>query len=265
MRRGQLFWGIVLLLIGGIMLANEMGVRLPNNMSLMQLFWPLALIFAGGWVLVGVLFRGNVETENASIDLQDANNAYLKISHGAGELKVHSGASINEIAHGTFVGGLEHKATRNGDRLEVRMRPANDFMDFPFFGPRAQFDWDVALNAEIPTALELSLGANKSMLDLHDMNITDLKLETGASDTRLTLPARGRFRADLDFGAASLEVIIPDGLSARIRASLGAADMKIDESRFPRNGSYYQSRDYDSAANSVDMTIDAGAASINIK
>jgi len=265
MRRGQLFWGIVLLLIGGIMLANEMGVRLPNNMSLMQLFWPLALIFAGGWVLVGVLFRGNVETENASIDLQDANNAYLKISHGAGELKVHSGASINEIAHGTFVGGLEHKATRNGDRLEVRMRPAKDFMDFPFFGSHSQLDWDVALNAEIPIALTLSLGANKSVLDLHELNITDLKLETGASDTRLTLPARGRVRADLDLGAASLEVAIPGSLSARIRASLGAADMQIDESRFPRNGSYYQSPDYDSAADSVDITIDAGAASIKIR
>ncbi len=264
MRRSQLFWGIVLLLLGGIMLANEMGVRLPNNMSLMQLFWPLALIFAGGWVLFGVLFRGNVETENASIDLQGANNAYLKISHGAGELKVHSGAGINEIAHGTFVGGLEYKATRNGDKLEVRMKPARDFMDFPFFGSHTQLDWDVALNTEIPTALVFSLGANKSILDLHDMNITDLKLETGASDTRLTLPARGRFRADFDLGAASLEVIIPDGLSARIRASLGAADMQIDELRFPRNGSYYQSPDYDLAANTVDMSIDAGAASIRI-
>ncbi len=267
MRRSQLFWGIILLLIGGLLLANEMGIKLPNNMSPMEFFWPIVLIFGGVWVLVGVFFRssGNVETENASIDLQGANNAYLKISHGAGELKVHSGANFNEIAHGSFAGGLDHKATRNGDKLEVRMRPAKDFMDFPFFGSRAQLDWDVALNAEIPIALTLSLGANKSVLDLHDLNITDLKLETGASDTRLTLPARGRIRADLDLGAASLEVTIPDSLSARIRASLGAADMQIDESRFPRNGSYYQSPDYDSAANSVDMTIDAGAASIKIR
>ena len=145
------------------------------------------------------------------------------------------------------------------------MKPAKDFMDFPFFGSRSQLDWDVALNTEIPTALALSLGANKSILDLRDLSITDLKLETGASDTRLTLPSHGRYRADFDFGAASLEVTIPDGLSARIRASLGAADLKIDQSRFPRNGSYYQSPDYDSAANAVDMTIDASAASINIR
>jgi hypothetical protein len=265
MRRNQLFWGIVLLLVGGLMLANEMGIRLPNGMSLMELFWPALLIFGGIWVLVGVFLRGNLEVQNASIDLQGASSASLKISHGAGELKIHSGAIANELVHGSFAGGLDHKATRNGDRLEVRMKPAKDVMDFPFFGPRTQLDWDVALNPEIPTALTLNVGANKSMLDLRDLNITDLKLETGASETRLTLPARGRFRADLDLGAASLEVTVPEGLSARIHASLGAAGFTINEARFPRNSNYYQSPDYDSAANAVDMTIDAGAASIKVK
>ena len=120
MRRYQLFWGIVLLLVGGLMFANEMGIQLPNGMSLMELFWPVVLIFSGIWVLVGVFFRGKVETENASIELQGASSVILKINHGAGELKIHSGANVNELAHGSFAGGLEQKATRNGDKLEVR-------------------------------------------------------------------------------------------------------------------------------------------------
>ena len=259
MRRNQLVWGVVLLLIGLLMLANAMGIKLP-----MDIFWPLVLILGGIAVLVGVFFRGNVEVENASIDLQSSKSADINISHGAGELKIHSGANVNEIAHGTFSGGLDHKTNRNGDRLEVRMKPAKDFLDFPFFGPHTQLDWDVALNAEIPIGLKLNLGANKSELDLHDMKITNLDLDTGASDTKIILPSHGRFRADFDLGAASLEITVPEGLSARIHASLGAADLKINETRFPRNGSYYQSPDYDGAANSVDMTIDAGAASIKV-
>jgi hypothetical protein len=265
MRRNQLIWGFILLLLGGLMLANEMGFRLPNGKALMDLFWPVLLIVAGAWVLVGVFFRANVQTENASIDLQGALSADVKVSHGAGELKIHSGANADELAHGSFSGGLDQKANRNGDRLEVKMRPVNDFIKFPFFGPNSQIDWDLALNANIPIALDLNLGANKSVIDLSDMNITDLDLDTGASDTKIMLPSRGRFRADLDLGAASLEVTIPVGLSARIRTSMGAAEFKIDESRFPRNGSYYQSPDFDTAANSVDMSIDAGAASILIK
>jgi len=265
MGRNQLVFGFILLLVGGLMLAGQMGVRLPNGTSPMDLFWPLALLGAGAWVLFGVFYKGNVETENASIDLQGASSVDLKIGHGAGELKIHSGANASEVAHGTFVGGLNHKANRNGDRLEVRMRPAKDVMDIPFLGSRSQLNWDVSLNANVPTALVMNLGANKSMIDLHDMNITDLKLEAGASDTRLTLPARGRFKADLDLGAAALEVIVPDGLSARIRTSTGAADVKINESRFPRSGGYYQSADFDSASNAVDITIDAGAASIRVR
>jgi hypothetical protein len=265
MRNNQLFWGVILLLMGGFLLASEFGVRLPNGMSLMELLWPLGLILAGVWVLFGVFLRGSIETENASIDLQGANSAALKINHGAGELKIHGGANSNELARGSFAGGLEYKTARNGDRLEVRMKPKKDALDFPFFGPRVQLDWDVALNSQVPLALTLNVGANQSTLDLRDLTLNDLKLETGASDTHVILPARGRYRADFDLGAASLEVTVPDGLSARIRASVGMAGVSVDETRFPRNGSYYQSPDFDDAPNAVDMTIDAGAASIKVR
>ena len=264
MRRNQLFWGAALILWGLFLLADAMGIRLPNGSSLSSIFWPIALLVAGGWILFGVFARDSLETETASVDLQGASSANVKINHGAGELQIHSGAGMSEIARGTFAGGLLQKSSRNGDSLDVRMSPAKDFMDFPFFGPRNQIDWDVALNADIPIALTLQLGANKSMIDLRDVNITDLKLETGASETKLTLPSRGRFHVDLDLGAASLDVTIPEGLSARIRASIGAASLNIDESRFPRGNGYYQSRDYETAANAVDMTIDAGAASVKI-
>ncbi|MBC7875613.1 MAG: hypothetical protein H7Y59_00465 [Anaerolineales bacterium] len=265
MRRNQLVWGVILLLVGGLMLANAMGIKLPNGMSPTELFWPALLIFGGLWVLIGVFFQGKGEVENAVIDLQGAASVGLKLNHGAGDLKIHSGALTNEFAHGSFSGGLDHKANRNGDRLEVRMRPVKDVFDFPFFGPHNHINWDVSLNAEIPIALKLNLGANKSDLDLRDLNIASLDLDMGASDTKLTLPSKGRFHADLDLGAASLEIIVPEGLSARIHATIGAVDMQIDETRFPRNGRYYQTSDYDTAANTVDMNIDAGAASIKIK
>ena len=264
MRRNQLMWGVVLLLVGVLMLANSMGIRLPNGKSFMDLFWPLLLILMGGWILFGIFFRGTAETENVSIDLQGAREASLKLEHGAGEFRVHSGAGMNEILHATISGGVEQKVNRNGDRLELKMSPARDFMSIPFISPSNQLDWDVALNANIPTSLKMNLGANKSMIDLRDLIITDLKLETGASETRLTLPSKGRFLADFDLGAASLTITIPDGLSARIKASLGAATINVDESRFPRSAGYYQSPDYETAANAADITIDAGAASIKI-
>lgn len=265
MRRGQLIGGVLLILFGGFMFADAMGIKLPNGSSLSSLLGPIALLIAGAWILMGVFFRKDLKTENVSIDLQGAISADVKIDHGAGELKLHSGATANEIAHGSFSGGLEQKTTRDGDRLKVRMKPARDFWEIPFGGSHHQIDWDVALNASVPLSLRLDLGANKSTLDLRDLNITNLDLDTGASDTKLTLPSKGRFRANLDVGAASLEITIPEGLSARINASVSVGDIRVDETRFPRNGNQYQSTDYETAVNSVDMVIDAGAASVKIK
>lgn len=260
MNRSQLFWGGALILFGGLMLAGEMGVRLPNGASLMSLFWPLLLIGFGAWVLLRVFMRGNVETESASIELQGASEARLRINHGAGELRLHGGASSSELLHGTFGGGVDHNASRNGDRLEVRLRPANDFFTFPF-GSRDQFDWDVFLNPTIPTALDMNLGANKSEIDLRDLAITNIRLKAGASDTVITLPARGRLKADFEIGAAALTLIVPDGVAIRARASIGAGDFKMDRSRFPSD----ESPDFASAPNAVDIHVKGGAASIRIK
>ncbi|GAB4539461.1 MAG: hypothetical protein Fur002_04640 [Anaerolineales bacterium] len=264
MRRSQLFWGVALLLLGGLMFAGQMGIKLPNGDSPTEIFFPLALLLAGAWILLGAFFRGKIETIEAFIDLQGGTSAKIKLDHGAGELKLHGGASGAELLRGSFMGGLDSKTKLDGDHLEVKMRPAQDAVSFPF-GGKIQLDWDVALNPQIPLDLEFNLGANKATLDLRDLSIKHLNLDTGASETMIYFPARGRFSADVDCGAASLEMTIPAELSARIRATVVAGDLNLDKARFPRNGAYYQSPDFDSAPNVVDISIDAGAASVKIK
>ena len=261
MGRNQLFWGGILLLVGGLMLAGEMGVRLPNGNSMMSLFWPVFLIGFGVWVLLSVFIRRNVETESASVELQGARSAKLRFNHGAGELRLHAGARATELLHGTFTGGLDHKSNLEGDTLNVDLRPANDSFAFPDFLSRTQLDWDVSLNSSVPTSLDMNLGANKSELDLKDLTITDIKLKTGASDTVLTLPARGRLKMDCDIGAASLTVIVPEGVSIRAKSAIGAGDFHVNKSRFPNN----ESPDFATAENAVDIWVKGGAVSVNIK
>ena len=261
MRRGNIIWGVILVLVGVLLLAGEMGIRLPNGKSLMSLFWPILLIGFGAWVLIGVFIRRNIETEATGIDLQGAREAAVRISHGAGEMRIHGGAGGNELVRGTFMGGLDHKASLNGDKLDVKMRPADNFLEFPFFIGHNQLDWDVALNSSIPMTLDMNLGANKSVIDLRDMKVTDIKFKSGANDTDLTLPAQGRLNADFEVGAASLTLIVPEGVAIRVRASIGAGDIKVDRSRFPSD----VSPDFETAANAVDIKIKGGACSVRVK
>ncbi|MEN9562028.1 MAG: hypothetical protein RIR73_272 [Chloroflexota bacterium] len=261
MSRNQLFWGSVLILVGGLLLASEMGLTLPNGNSLMSIFWPLLLIGFGIWVLLSVFVRRTVETETANVDLQGAREASVHISHGAGEFRIHGGASGSDLLNGTFTGGLDQTSNRSGEKLDVRLKPEKDIFMFPVFGPQSQLDWDVSFNASIPMALDLSLGANKSEIDLHDLMITDIKLKAGASDTVLTLPAHGRLKMDCEIGAASLTISVPEGVSIRAKGAIGAGDFHVDRSRFPNN----ESPDFATAENAVDIFVKGGAVSVNIK
>jgi hypothetical protein len=263
MRNGSLFWGTVLVLLGGLMLADAAGVRFVGGVRPSEMFFPVLLMLLGAAVILGVFWRGRVETEQDSVDLQGASQVRLRINHGAGSLKLHAGAGAGQLARGEFAGGLRQSARRSGDRLEVNMRPRQELFVFPFFGSLTALDWDVALNADVPLELKLETGANRAELDLRDLRVTGLQLDTGASDTRLTVPARGRLRADLNFGAASMDITIPDGVAARISVDHGVSEVQV-AARFPRVGGVYKSPDFETAANAVDLDIDAGAASIRI-
>ncbi len=116
MRRDDLFWGAILILLGGLMFLNNAGIRLPGGINAMQLFWPSALILLGAWIIFGVFLRGNVEHEQVSIDLQGASQASLKLDHGAGRLVVGAGASPGQLLTGAFAGGVKqnaHKSNRD--------------------------------------------------------------------------------------------------------------------------------------------------------
>ena len=263
MRRSSLVWGVVLLLLGLLLFADAAGIRLPGGARPMEFFWPLVLILAGAWVIFGVLMRPQPQSEQAFVELQGAGEAVVEINHGAGELHIAGGAGMGQLASGTFVGGLEQSAQRAGNRLNVRLSPPS--RSFPFFGEFDRYNWDMRLNPEIPMTLRLKTGADNADVDLSALRVTGLKLETGASKTDITLPRSGRLAGDFSLGAASLTIIVPDGVAARVRVSQGVSNVSVNQSRFPRAGDVYQSMDFESAANAVDIRVDAGAADVKVQ
>lgn len=262
MWRGNLFWGVILVLAGGLLLLDNLGVIRVN---VWNLIWPLFLIALGFRALAGGFFRRRgASAEQASIPLEGAASARVRISHGAGRLEVYSGAGPDVLASGTFGGGLDFRSRRSGETQEVDMRIHNGF-SFPWLWGEGRRDWSFGLNGSLPLSLEFKTGASESRLDLSGLKMTDLRLETGASDTRLTLPAAaGQTRARVQAGAASIEVMIPDGVAAKVKVRGGLYSANVDTARFPKSGDAYRSPDYETAANRVDLEIEAGAGSVKV-
>jgi len=71
--------------------------------------------------------------------------------------------------------------------------------------------------------------------------------------------------ADIDTGVSSLKLIVPEGVSARIRIKGGLSAINVNTTRFPLvEGKVYQSSDYTTAVNRLDLTVDAGVGAIDI-
>ena len=259
-RRGSLFWGTILIVLAVLLLLKQAGIILGD---IFGYFWPLLIIAFGVWLIAGFVARNRpVEGEKVSIPLESAASAYIKLDHGAGRLTVNSGAGSNEFINGTFGNGLNYNSHLEGNRIEVKLRTSQQFWAW---WPGESLDWDIRLNRDIPLNLKIDSGASASVLDLSDLKVTDLDIDTGASSTDLTLPMEAEnMHVAVDTGASSLKVNVPAGVAASIRIKSGITSVNVN-SRFPRqDGGLYQSSDYASSTNRVDITIDAGVGSIDI-
>ncbi len=263
MRRNTIFWGTILVAGGILALLYNLGIITIN---IWTLIWPLFLIALGVWILWGNVFfrRSRVEAEQVTIPAEGASRARIRIHHGAGRLWMRGGAGDGYLVNGTFAGGLDYRTKRNGDALDVDMRISEQF--FFVWGGVTPLDWDFQLNNSLPLSLDLNTGAGETNADLSDLKVDDLRLQTGASASQVTLPAAAGFtHARVEAGVASVNLRIPAGVAARIRVRSGLAGITVDQTRFPRVGDFYMSPDYDTSANKIDVDIQTGVGSVDIR
>jgi hypothetical protein len=261
--RGSLFWGIVLIILAAFLLLNQQGWLKGDVLGY---FWPAVIILFGIWLLVGALSRGRLaaQKQSISIPLEGGQRARIKMEHAAGKLNIQAGAAPGELLNGSFGSEVEVKSTLEADQQKVKLRSSPDFW---MWVPGESMDWDIRLNGEIPLSLDIDSGASASVLDLTNLKVTELDIDTGASSTEIHLPANaGITIVDIDSGAASLNIHVPAAVAARIRVKSGVTSVNVDQARFPRlDGGFYQSEDYANAANRAEITIDTGVGSVDIR
>ncbi len=263
MRRNSLFWGALLIVAGILFLLNTMGILAVNVWGII---WPLFIIIIGVQLLTGFIRPTHSEVRSLSIPLESANQANVFIHHGAGRITLGPGSTPSELLSGTFEGGVNEQTRKNGATTDLTLRTPD--LGFPFWTP---FDyprglvWSLNLTREIPLMIEVHTGASESDMDLSQLRVTELRLETGASSTRVTLPEQaGYTRVRVSSGAASLNLQIPSQVAARIEVKSGLAGINIDQNRFPRTGNLYETPGYASAANRADIFVETGVASVDI-
>ncbi len=264
MRRGSLFWGILILLVGiGLLIGNIFQVNVWN------IIWPLAIVLLGAWLLLGpVISRRNVETQQVSVPLENASEADITLQHGAGRLSLGASGAPGVLLSGSCVGGAQVDVNRSGPaaRLTLRSRAGEYFFGFPAFQTPYGLEWNMLVTPEIPLRLFLETGASESNIDLRDLKVTDFTLKTGASSSSVTLPARaGLTKVKVESGAASVKLFLPEGVAGRIRVQSGLAGINIDSTRFPAVAGGYETPGYEGAENKADIFVETGVGAVEIR
>jgi hypothetical protein len=264
MKRSGVFWGLVLLVIGGLFLLGNFGFLGNLRVNLWQLAWPVFLILLGLWVVLGATgVLGHPEVERVSLPLEGIQSAHVRIKHGVGATRLAGSAQPGALLSGAFSGGLNYRAERQGAAVRLKM----DMPDIgPFFPWGSEVRWDFGLSGEIPLALNVDGGAGILELDMTDLRVTDLKVDGGVGTSTIRLPRSGRLTVKAEGGVGTMMVYVPEGLAARIKTKSGLGGTTIDQRRFPLAGeNLYISPGYDTAENRVDMTLEVGVGSITVR
>jgi hypothetical protein len=254
-----LTWPVLWIGIGLVLLVSTTGALGREPLDLIAEYWPWVLVGLGAWFLIGAVVPfGGGPIETLVVPLGSAADAAVRIRFGAGDLAIGPAAPGN-LVDGRFLGGVVERE-RGPARVELEQDTS---YGLPWLDRRS--DWTVGLSAEVPLDLRLDTGAARGRLDLSALRIRSLELHTGASDTQIRLPrAAGATTVRAETGAASLVLEVPTGVAARIRSRMALGTSQVDESRFPRSVSGFESPDFATAANRADIDLQGGVGSIRV-
>src|SRR5512147_949851 len=251
-------WPVAWIVVGVLLLLSTTGNLASGPGELVTDWWPLALVVVGVWFLVGAIVPSSTGSETLAIPVGSATGANVRIQYGAGDLNTHV-AAPGHLVDGRFMGGVVHREAGPG-RVELRQDTDHGW---PWFD--RQYSWDVGLTGELPLDLRVDGGATRMVLDLGDLKVRSLELHTGASGTRVLLPrAAGATSVRAESGAAELVFEVPPGVAARIRSRMVLGSTQIDQVRFPPTSGGYESADYATAPNRVDIDVQGGVGALRV-
>jgi hypothetical protein len=304
-RRPRSFVFPMLLVIAGIvLLLNNLGVLSWSIWSALGQLWPAILILLGFELLIGrwstwlsaflavVAFvailgaaiwmtsTGAGVTPNgaamaardASIPLGSAANGQVAIQFGAGSLVVGAlppeGTDLAQIT-ASLPGSMQltqHSEMR-GDTIDATIGTSGSGGGWPFLGFKRSDN--LTLNArlapQIPLDLRAEVGAGQSTFNLLDLMVNQFTLNNGAGQATIYFPrTAGQTTADIHSGAGQIILEVPPGVGAYIHGSSGLVNYHASN-RYQKVADGYQTSDFATAANRVDVTMHVGIGEVDVR
>ena len=220
---------VVFIVLGGVILASNLGLFTPEAQRVVDVIWPAAVILAGlGLILAG----GQVGTSQSApftVERGEANEADLLVSAGMADLHIGAAGGASELLVGELPTSVRPKVVTHDGHTTVAIEP---FWGLPSLGGSR---WSMGLAKDPTWQLDLGSSTGKLDLDLRDVSLAGVRLRSTFGDVDLTLPTTGRAELDIGLAFGNLTVNVPEGLGVKVKLNTGAlANVAHDERRFIR-------------------------------
>ncbi len=291
---GVYIWGIFLLFLGIVFLLQTLNVLHWGLWGTLWRFWPVLIIVIG----LGILLRrynawlvsllvlailgaclgvaiwqyspslsSGIVTKGYSEPLDSLERARIEIDFSAGSITISSlplgSPSLVEI---------DSEVRNNRETMSIDFIQQDgegklylSTVNQRFWG-EAGIRWEVRFTKSIPLAINIKSAASSMELDLSGLKVTELRLDVDAGNYIVTTPSTaGTIDIEIEANVANIEVTIPDGVAAKIQVDTNLSALDVDESRFPQQGDYYVSDNFNTAQNRVYLIIDCDVGRVQVK
>jgi hypothetical protein len=238
-----------------------------------------------------------VLTHNLSEPLGGATTAKVDINTGAGNLTIDKLTGGEQLLASGTLQYLENQGlptrsvnTSNGQAtLTLRASgTGRPWFRFPWAVCNGATEWQIHLNPTVASDITAHSDGGNVKLNLAGMVVTRVSADTGGGNMDVVLPDNaanlsvaaktgagnvtveigsgitGSNTVNANSGAGNVVVRIPSGMAAKVHATGGLVKVTVDPRFSKTDNNTYQSSDFDSAANRVEITVKSGAGNVSV-
>jgi len=302
MKNGKIFWGVILISIGILFfLSNVFDLYL--DLGDIFRFWPVVLILFGisvfvnnqlsktiitvlSALLIGIFFFSLAvkpyscmkdhthweEIETSDLDTlafpltKEIANVNLNLEGGAASFYVKSQSDSSKLY--TLIGYqltdfLDISNDEDGKDFTLSVKNVEDNIHI---GSKVSVNKiQLGLNKQLLYNIDFNTGVSKGDLDLSDIRVNDLEINSGASSIKVKLgePAGDTMTVRIETGASKIRIAIPESVGSEIKS-----DLSVSKKRYQgfskMKDRIYRTPDFESMKKKILFMIDGGVASVHI-
>jgi hypothetical protein len=304
MKFRNVFWGLSLIIIGVLLVARNMGMvdfewfNIVRLWPLLFIFWGLSVLPIRDTIKVGVLvillggatwfvmdgpeshisndfeflinndFDDNSNTlsgnqQNFTVPYADTiQNATLEMDAAAGKFSLYDTTSdlLSLTQESRWRNHYQYLVKRNGHDVFVKISEENGRV----FHNNNHKEVAISLNQAPVWDISLNAGASSVNYDLSRFKVRKFSLDGGAGSFKITLGDRyPDVKIDINAGASSLTLKVPENTGCDLEITAVMSGKHLPGFEKVNNG-HYQTENYDTAKNKIQLNVDAAVSSFRI-